>query len=68
MLKGRQIIGNIVDADGEKGVHEFRAQRPDFGEVYSIAAVNIGWDILLSVGCAPRIGVQKTNIGSRPFL
>jgi len=45
MLKGRQIIGNIVDADGEKGVHEFRAQRPDFGEVYSIAAVNIGWDI-----------------------
>lgn len=60
----REIVGDIVDAGGEKKIHEFRAlrketkgltpflraQRPDFGEVYPIAAVNIGFGYLIVGG------------------
>jgi len=60
----KEIVGDIVDAGGEKKVHEFRAlrketngltpflraQRPGFGEVYPIAAVKIGFGYLIVGG------------------
>lgn len=60
----REIVGNIVDVGGEKKVYEFRAlrketkglipflraRRPDFGEIYPIAAVNIGFGHLIVGG------------------
>jgi len=60
----KEIAGNIIDAGDEKKVHEFRAlrketkglipflraKRPDFGEVYPIAAVHIGFGHLIVGG------------------
>jgi HEPN domain-containing protein len=61
----KAIVGDIVNVGGENKVHEFRAvrkdatqgaipllrtQRPDFGEVFPIAAVNRGFGWLIVGG------------------
>lgn len=77
MEEDRKIAGDLVNVGGINKVNEFRAlrketkdlipmlraQRPDFGEIYPIAAIKYGWGYMIATGM-----YNKTNVEFEKLL